>query len=75
MESMKLLLLSLSTSLTLNVLIYPLILVNTKTNGLITLFKYSIKYLELGFASTDFEISILSTLASQISIYLFIFTT
>ena len=43
---------------------YPLILANSKTNGLITLYKYTVKYLELVFVSTNFEIIILPTLTS-----------
>ena len=40
-----------------------LILGNIKTNGLITLYKYPIKYLKLFFLSTNFEmtISLIST--------------
>ena len=45
----KLLFLSLFPSLTLNALTYPLILGKTKIDGLLTLFKYSIKYLEFLF--------------------------
>ena len=37
-----------------------------KINGLITLSKYPIKYVELVFVSTNFEITILSSLTSQI---------
>ena len=55
-------------SFTLNVLTYPLILGNSKTNGLTTLSKYTIKYLEFVFVSTNFEITILSNLTSQIII-------
>ena len=47
-------------------LTYSLILGNIKTNDLITLSKYSMKYLELVFLSTNFERTILSTLPSQI---------
>ena len=54
--------------LILNVLTYSISLGNIKNNGLITLSKYSIKYLELVFALTNFEITILSTLTSQILI-------
>ena len=46
-KDINLLFLSLSLSLTLNVLTYPLVLGNTKTNHLITLCKYPTKYLEL----------------------------
>ena len=58
-KDVKLLFVSLSLSLTLNVLTYPLILDNIKTNGLITLFKYQMKYLELFFVSANFEMTIL----------------
>ena len=51
-----------SPSLTLNVLTYPLILRIIKTNGLMTLAKYSTKYLELIFVLINFEITILSGL-------------
>ena len=37
-----------------------------KINGLITLSKYPIKYVKLVFVSTNFEITILSTLTSHI---------
>ena len=40
-------------SLTLNVLTYPLILGIIKSNGLIALSKYPIKYLELVFVLTN----------------------
>ena len=43
----NLLFLCLSASLTLNALIYPLNLGNIKTNGLMPLPKYPIKYIEL----------------------------
>ena len=46
------------TSLTLNVLTYPLILGVIKTNGLMVLSKYPIKYLQLVFVLTNFEITI-----------------
>ena len=36
-----------------------------KTNGLIVLSKYPVKYLELVFVLTNFEVTILSTLTSQ----------
>ena len=65
------LLLSLSSSLTLNVLTYPLILSNIKTNGLIYLSKNPIKYLQTVFVSPNFEITILSILTSQIFIVFF----
>ena len=68
---MNLLFLSLSLSLTLNVFTYSLILGIIKTNGLIALPKYLIKYLKLVFDSINFEITILSTLTSQIFIGFF----
>ena len=43
-------------SLNLNVLTYPLILDIIKTNGLIVLSKYPLKYLELVFVLTSFEV-------------------
>ena len=52
----------------LNALTYPLILGIIETNGPISLSKYPIKYLELVSIFTNFEITILSTLTSQISI-------
>ena len=64
-KDIDLLFLFLSPSLTLNVLTYPLILGIIKTDGLIALYKSPIKYLELVFALTNFEITILSTLTSQ----------
>ena len=67
-KDINLLFLSLLSSLTLIVLTYPLILDNIQTDGLITLSKYPIKYLELIFVLTNFEITILSTLTSQIFI-------
>ena len=71
MERNNLLFLLLFLSLTLDVSTYPLILGNIETNGLITLSKYPTNYLELVFVSTNFEITILSTLTSQIYIGLF----
>ena len=59
-KDINLLFLSLSPSLSLNVLTYPHILGNIKTNGLITSSKYSIKDLELFFVSVKFEIIISS---------------
>ena len=59
----------LSPSLPLNLLTSPLNLGNIKTNCLITSSKYLVKYLELFFVSINFEISILSTSASQIFIF------
>ena len=64
--------LSLSPSLTLNVLTYPLISGIIKTDSLIVLSKYQIKYLELVFVSINFEITILSTLTSTIFIGFFL---
>ena len=43
-------------SLNLNVLTYPLILDIIKTNGLIVLSKYPLKYLELVFFLTNSEV-------------------
>ena len=63
-KDINLLFLSLSQSLISNVLTYPLILSNTETNVVVTLSIYSIKYLELVFVSTNFKITILSTLIS-----------
>ena len=57
-------------SLTLNVLANPLVGI-IKTNGLIVLSKHPIKYLELLFVLTYFEITISVTLTSQILIGLF----
>ena len=56
------------SSLTSKVLSYPLILDNIKINGLITLSNYPIEYLELVFLLINFEMTILSTLTSQIFI-------
>ena len=70
-KDVKLLFVSLSLSLTLNVLTYPLILGNIKTNGLITLSKYQMKYLELFFVSANFEMTVLLKSTSQIFIYFF----
>ena len=55
-KDINLLFLSLSPSLTFNVVTYPLILGNIRFNGLITVSKYPIKYLKLAFVSTNFEI-------------------
>ena len=46
----------------LNAPTYPFILVIITTNGQISLSKYLIKYLQLVFLLTNFEITILSTL-------------
>ena len=67
-KDINLLFLSLSPSLTLSVLTYSLILGNIKTNRLMILLKYPIKYLDLVFVSTNFEMTILSTLTFQICI-------
>ena len=60
------LLLSLSPSLSLKVLTYPIILGNIKFNGLVT-FIYPIKYLELFPAPSNSQITILSTLHPKFS--------
>ena len=60
-KDINLLFLSLSPSLTLNVLTYQIILGIIKTNGLIVLSKYPIKSLELVSMLTNFEITVLST--------------
>ena len=58
--------LSLSPSLTLIVLTYPTILGNIKTNVLYFYeYEYPIKYSELVFVLTNFEIAILPTLTYQ----------
>ena len=58
-----------SPSLTLNVLTYQLILEIIKTNVLTVLSNFDpIKYLELIFVLTNFEITILLKLTSQIFI-------
>ena len=57
--------------LSLNILSNPLICGNIKTNNLLTLSEYLVKYLELVFVSTNFEITILSILTSQIFIGFF----
>ena len=44
----------------------PLIFRISRANGLITSSKYPIKYLELFFVVTNFEVSILSKLASLV---------
>ena len=62
---MNLSFLSLSPSLTLNILQYQFILGIIKANGSITLSKYPIKFLELVFVSINFGITILSTLTLQ----------
>ena len=58
-------------SLTLNVLKYRLVLGIIKTNGLMVLSKHPIKFLELVFVLTNFEVTILSTLTSQMFMGLF----
>ena len=55
----------------LSVLTYPPILGIIKTNGLLSLSKYPIKYSELVFILINFEITILSTLTSHIFIGFF----
>ena len=55
-------------SSTLKFLTYPVILDIIKANGLVALSEYQIKYLELVFVLTSFEITVLSTLTSQIFI-------
>ena len=64
----NLLFLSLSPSLTLNVLTYPLILGIIKINGLMSLSIYPVKYLELDFVLTNFKITILLIITSQVFI-------
>ena len=49
-----------------NVLTHSLILRDIKTNGLITLFQYPIRYLESVFSSTDFKTNVLPILAFQV---------
>ena len=56
-KEISLLFLSLFSSWNLNVLKYPFVLGNIKTNGFITLTKYPIKYLELTFVSANFEMT------------------
>ena len=65
-KDINLLFATLSPSFTVTVLTYSLILGIIATNGAIALSKYPIKYLELVFALTNFEITVLSTLTSQI---------
>ena len=50
---------------------HPLILAIIETKGFISLSKYPIKYLELVYILTNFEITILSTLTPRIFIDLF----
>ena len=50
---------------------YPFILDITKTNGVITLSKYPTEYFKLVFVSTNFEITRLPTLTSQIFFVIF----
>ena len=71
-KDINLLFLFLSPSLTLKGLTYPLILSNIKTNGLTTLPKNPIKYLESFFVLIKLEITILSTLTSWLFIGLFV---
>ena len=73
-KDVDLLFLFLFLSLPLNVLTYPFILGNTRTNGLVTSSKYPIKYLELFFVSTNFlhhKFLILLLLPYQISTVLY----
>ena len=56
----------------LNVLIYQQIFGIMKTNGLIALSKYPIKYLELVPVLISIELTILSILTSQIFIFLYV---
>ena len=49
----------------LNVITYPLFLGIIKTNGLISLYKSPIKYIELAFVLTSFQITIIPTLTFQ----------
>ena len=56
----------------LNVLTYQQIFGIMKTNGLITLFKYPIKYLELVPVLINIKLSILSILTSQIFVFLYV---
>ena len=65
MERHQFLVLSLSPSLTGNFLTYPIILGNIETSGITTLYKHSIKCLQLVFISTNLEITILYTSISQ----------
>ena len=58
-------------ALTWNTLTHTPVLGITKTNGLIVLSKYPIKYEVLVFVLTNFEITILSTSASEMSIGFF----
>ena len=67
-KDIDLLFLSLSPSLMLNVSTYPLIFGIIKTNSLITLATYLIKYLTLVFVLINFEITMLSTSTSQVFI-------
>ena len=70
-KEINLFFLSLSPSLNLNVLTDPVMLNIIKTNGLIVLSKYSVKYLELIFVLPNFEITILSTLTAQVFVGFF----
>ena len=63
---------SLSPSLRLNVLTYLLIFDDIKTNGFITLSKYLMKYLQLSFVSTNFQMTILLTSTSQTFVVFFL---
>ena len=63
--------LSLSQSLNLKVSSYPLILGNIKTNGLMILSKYSIRYLELSLVSTNIEMTALISTYQIIVVFFF----
>ena len=65
-KDINLLFLFLSLPLSSNVLTYPLILGNIKTNDLITSSDYPIKHLELFFGPNNFEMIILPTLTSHL---------
>ena len=65
-KDINLLFSSLFPSYTLIVSTYALILCNIKSNGLKNSPNCSIKYLELFFVSIKFEITVLSTLTSQL---------
>ena len=58
------------TIFSLKVLTYTLILGNIKTNGLITTTKNPLVYYEIFFIPIKFEVTILSTLTSNIIKYL-----
>ena len=66
MQRHQFIILTLISTFIFNLLIHLPIVGNIKTNGLITSSKYSIKYLELFFVSTNFEMNISSILTSQV---------